>query len=259
MKSASALKHGGIRARLRRNIVSQYFIRFHMSLIVAATIASGLGSSKLLLEAGVTNILIRYPLCVLAAYGIFTGLIRLWVFYVSLSYRRPRLPDDDLGLADWAEDLLEDSERSFALGFTSGDSGGAGASDTWGNAQVAPVRAKEGVKAPSLGGSVDDDFWIVVLVMALVAGIFGAGAYVVYIAPQMLPEVALNALLAPAVARAANRAEAEGWLTSVLRSTWIPAAIVLLLTIALAAGIHYHCPTASKIVDAFTCADGAEL
>ena len=253
MKPAPAPERG-VRDKLRRRIVSQYFVRFHMSLIVAATIASGLGSSRLLLEAGLASVLIRYPLCVLAAYGIFVGLIRLWVFYVSLSYRRPRLPDDDFGMTDWAEDLLENRGSGVDVRFGGGDSGGAGASDAWNSAEAAPVRPSGGSKFPSLGGSIDDDFWIVILVIALVVGIFGAGAYVIYIAPQMLPEVALNALLAPALARAAKKAEAEGWLTSVVRSTWIPAAIVLLLTVALAAGVRYHCPSASKLMDAFTCA-----
>jgi hypothetical protein len=71
--------------KFKQRIVRHYFVRFHMGLILAATTAAGIVSSKLLLMAGLSNVLARYPLAVACAYFVFLGLTRLWVAYVLIS------------------------------------------------------------------------------------------------------------------------------------------------------------------------------
>src|SRR5512140_3211392 len=61
-----------------------FLVRFHMSLILAAVTASGVLSSNLLLVMGVHSLRLRYPIAVLISYGVFLGLIRVWLWYVSI-------------------------------------------------------------------------------------------------------------------------------------------------------------------------------
>ena len=69
--------------RLERRIAHDYFVRFHMSVILAAVIASGVLASKCLMALGM-SIRFRYPIAVLASYGVFLLLIRVWIWYVSV-------------------------------------------------------------------------------------------------------------------------------------------------------------------------------
>jgi hypothetical protein len=78
----------------------------------------------------------------------------------------------------------------------------------------------------------------------------------IYVAPEILPDIAFNALLAGCLTGAVKRAETKGWVHSVFRSTWIPLTIVLLMTIGLAVMIHRHCPGAPKLLDALGCDAG---
>jgi hypothetical protein len=246
-------------ALFKRRIVRQYFVRFHMGLMTSAAVGAGLLSSKLLLEAGVENVLLRYPLCVLAAYALFVGLVKLWVGYVLIRQTgsksgiqtgaKPGKLLDGLDLIDgtgsWSPAPPANVPR-FS-GFHGGDAGGGGASDKWG------VADSGGISLPGIDIDVDDGIGVVILLAAVVLAMFGAGAYLIYAAPELLPDIALNALLAPVLARAAKNAEARGWLESVLRATWIPAALILLLTVGLAFAIQRHCPEANKLADALNC------
>ena len=69
--------------QIERRIAHDYYCRFHMGVILAAVIASGVLASKGLLELGV-SLRFRYPIAVLASYGVFLLLIRIWIWYVSV-------------------------------------------------------------------------------------------------------------------------------------------------------------------------------
>ena len=64
--------------RFKQRLVCFYLVRLHMTVIVLATAGTGLLVSKILLETGLTNTSVRYPLSVLGAYLAFLGLARLW-------------------------------------------------------------------------------------------------------------------------------------------------------------------------------------
>src|SRR6185503_4478547 len=113
------------------------------------------------------------------------------------------------------------------------------------------------VPSIDIGIDLDDGAWILVALAAVVLVIFGAGGYLIYIAPEILPDIALNALVAGCLTKAAKRAEREGWIQSVFRSTWIPLTVVLLTTTALAVVVHRHCPSAPKLMDALQCEEAA--
>jgi hypothetical protein len=259
--------------RFRQRFVRQYMVRFHMSLLLAATLGSGMLFSKLLLMAGLHSVLFRYPISVLAAYLVFTGLTRLWVTYVLIdvvagrerSWFSSRSSSSYSGVDPGADlPLPGGSSSGSVVSFGGGDSGGAGASDLW------DASASQLSSAPIPGGSggggfhfpsidldidFDDGFWILVVLGLLIVVLAGAGGYLIWAAPQILPDLALNALLASSLAGAAKRAETRGWMVSVLRATCIPLLLILGVTIALAAVVHHHCPGAEKLSTALACPD----
>ncbi|HUS05509.1 MAG TPA: hypothetical protein VMZ52_04395 [Bryobacteraceae bacterium] len=238
--------------KFKKRLARRYFVRFHMGLIVSAAAAAGFTASKLLLETGLTSLPLRYPLAVLVGYLAFLGLTRLWVARV-LPFRSTRRAWD----AEYLEDIIDLPESgSDAVIYGGGDSGGDGASESWETSGViseAHAGSSGGISFPSLDIDLDEGWWILALLAALMVVLFGAGAYVIYAAPEILPDVAFNVLLASSLHKAAKRAEQQGWVRGIVRATWIPLTVVLLTTLAFALAIHRHCPAAVKLADAFTC------
>jgi hypothetical protein len=264
-------KTGGrdLARKFKQRIVRQHMVRFHMGLIVAATTASGLLSSKLLLEAGLLSVRLRYPLAVLGACLVFLGLTRLWVGYVLMG--RPgkgsswfNWRGDGVDLPSWGGGS-SGGGSSPAMAFGGGDSGGGGASGSWDAGDLPSGGSPAGGGGGGVGSSwfpsldlnidLDDGIWILLALAALILVIFGAGAWLVYAAPEILPDAALSALMASCLSRAAKRAESQGWVSSVLRSTWVPMLLVLVLATVLAFVVHHHCPGAARIMEALVCPD----
>lgn len=238
---------------LRRHIAKRFFVRFHMSLILAAVIASGVGASKLLMELGLGEVRVRYPIAVLASYLVFLLLVRIWIWYVTPGRLRlsPDL-DGDFEVPTW------DSADAGFSGFGGGGSGGGGASSDWAaETTIAPQSSGGGggswLPSIDLDIDLDDGIWILAALAALLAVIFGAAGYLIYAAPQLLPEAALQAALASSLAGVSKRKDATGWMGGVLRSTAIPFIAVFAMTLVLALTIHHRCPQAHKILEAFSC------
>ncbi|MBI5281338.1 MAG: hypothetical protein HY858_06615 [Candidatus Solibacter usitatus] len=247
--------------RFRQRIVRRYMVRFHMGLILAATTASGVLASKLLLEAGLLSVRFRYPLAVLGACLVFLGLTRLWVAYVLMSSR-----PSGRAWWNWGPDGLDiphaggGGGQSGTFSFSGGDSGGGGASTSWDDPGASSsIGASSSGKGwfPSLDLDVDlpDCIAILVLLGALVVAILGAGVYLISAAPEILPDAALSALMASSLSRAARKAEAHGWVSSVLRATFGPMLLVLALAAGLGFAVHYSCPAAAKLADVLACPD----
>jgi hypothetical protein len=74
-------------AALRRRFVSRLagrvFVRFHMGLIFAGTVAAGVATSRLLYLADVDALMVRYALAVAGSYLTFFLLVRAWIVYVT--------------------------------------------------------------------------------------------------------------------------------------------------------------------------------
>jgi len=79
--------------------------------------------------------------------------------------------------------------------------------------------------------------------------IFGAGAYLVYAAPEILAEAAFEALLAAGLIKASRKITRRGWIGSVLRATWVPFVIVLLMTGIFGWVAQNLYPDAARIAD----------
>jgi hypothetical protein len=206
------------RERFVRRIAARFFVRFHMSLIFVATVAAAVVASRVLLEAGVDTLALRYALAVAAAYAVFFVYVRVWISYVS----RAETSDPDLDLSGvWPG---------------GGGSGGGHGAGFHGGGDLFSLDL--------------DDAWPVVLaLLVLVACLGGAAIWLVWQAPVILPEAAFNALLASHLVHAARRDAALGWARGVLKSTLIPFLLVLVAAALVGWAVHHVCPPARRLAD----------
>jgi hypothetical protein len=243
--------------QFKRRIVHDYFVRVHMGLILAAVIASGVLTSRLLLELHVHSMRLRYPLAILGSYLVFFLLVRMWIWYVCRrKMRLAALGNIDTGSIDIGSG---GGSSSPSVRFGGGSSGGAGASDVWGGpatSNLAPVSqggSHSGGSSWNCDIDLDDDWLVVILVVALVAAIVVAAGYLIYVAPTVLPEAAWQAGLASTLTRVTTRVDHDNWVTSLLRASAITFAVVFLLAGAVGWVAHHHCPHAVKLIEVFHC------
>src|SRR5258708_27907190 len=147
-----------------------------MSLLLAATIATGVLLDKAMLALGFGTMGWRYALSVLGAYGAFFLLVRMWVWYAAGV--APSLTDSmDEDAAETAAEWLPGPGRSGGsaldtVRFEGGDSGGAGASDAFdvvASADSGGGRRVGALDLAGLGGARSVVFVITVVVRDLVA------------------------------------------------------------------------------------------
>ena len=81
--------------------------------------------------------------------------------------------------------------------------------------------------------------------------VFGAGAYLVYAAPEILSEAAFQELLAGGLIKASKKMDGPGWIGSVLKATWVPFVIVLVMTGVFGWVAQTHYPHATRLADIF--------
>jgi hypothetical protein len=96
-----------------------------------------------------------------------------------------------------------------------------------------------------------DGLWVLILLAVLILGIVFAGGYLVYAAPQILPEAAWQFALAGALKKAS--AKDGDWMPGVMMSSAIPFVVVLILAAVLGWTAHHACPAATKLLQVFSC------
>ena len=198
-----------IEQRLRRDSLP----RLEMSLMVGISGLSALLFSYLMLRWGADSMALRYPAAVLLAYGVFLGLLRIWL---ALHARRepvsdPSKPPNVLDALD-VVDLGVNAGRCLSR-----------TADSTGSTDSA-LDAADGVV-----GALDLDA-LTFLVLALVAA--GAGvvacAYVIWSAPMLLAELVVDGLLIAGLHRHWRNRPPADWWSGAVRRTWIPALVVAL-------------------------------
>ena len=276
--------------KFKHRLLANFFVRFHMTLILSAVGLSGVITSKLLLLIGIRLMFARYLIATCAAYAIFFLLIRLWLWYIGISPRARQAISQaknrsSSSIADGITDGISfdlsssgttSSESSWS-GFGGGSSGGGGASDSWGEAATSPnwvagsgdpmpatggsfpLNLSSGGSGHSSGGSFDLDLGddgclaivVLILLLALIFGIFGAGAYLIYQAPMIFAEAAFQAALASGLIKASKGMSTPDWKGSVFKATRVPFFIVLILAAAFSLAAHRYCPAATKATEVF--------
>ncbi|MEQ1885238.1 MAG: hypothetical protein ABL967_09270 [Bryobacteraceae bacterium] len=286
----------------RERILKDYFVRFHMGLILTSVIATGVLGNVLLLRLGFRWMHFRYPIAVLLSYGAFLVLVRIWIWWVTgaklaVDLSLPNVSSSGGGSPSGSSGGSSGSS-SGGVKFGGGSSGGGGATDSWGgsgggsstsvqaftggpqpmplaqmnqaslvNAQAAtaesspwsvrPGKSSGGASGSgfNLGGFDGDDLWILLLLALLVLTILFAGGYLIYVAPQMLPEAAWQAAMAGGLHRMAKRK--PDWKLRVIRSSVIPFLIVLGFATMLGWEAKEVCPGASKLLEVLQCTESA--
>ena len=256
-----------------------------MMAILTVTGAAGFGVSYTLLHLGVVAMAVRYPVALLAAYGVFLVLLRVWLWTRRRAERRARRRGSR---SDW--DLVDvvDGVPSGGGGGGGGGGGirfgggggfsGGGAGGTWepapGTPMVVPMprasgggasylsragggaggKSGGGWKLPGLDLDLDDDsggLIAIVLVIGIVVAIVAAASYVVLAAPTLLAEVLVDGIVLAGLYRRVRDIDDTDWFRTALRKTWLPAAALALILALAGWGIQAAVPAARSIGDAW--------
>ncbi len=251
---------------------SRQRLRLHMSLILLATVGSGLLATRIMLALHLKNVVVRYPLAVLFAYLTFFICVKLWLKYVAsvAAVRSSRhtsttpldlLPNTSVSGSSGGGTKIGDVFRGGG-----GEFGGAGASGSFGEVNVGLAESGAGVLSTGAdaGGGVAeaagsaageavsgldlDKGWLVVVVLGtIVAVIFGVGIFLIYEAPFILSEAAFQFILAAGLVRGAHRIDSGDWMGSVFKATWIPLAVTLLLSLLAGYLMHHFFPGVTRL------------
>lgn len=210
-----------IRARLER----ETFPRCIVLLLLLLAGGGAFMCSVFALRSGVESMAGRYALAATCGYLVFLVLIRAWI-----AVRRGWSADPGDLDAGEVLDLVNglDAPRRVA----SSDSSVADA-------------ASHGF---DLSFDLDELWWLAVAAVAVLAGLFAVGL-VVYSAPVLLAEVALDAALVGAVYRKLRREDQGWWATTALRKTWGSAAVLVAFMAVLGFALQKFAPDAVSIGD----------
>lgn len=236
--------------KMQRALEHHSFPRLQMSLLVGMTGASGFAASYLLLHAGLLTMWVRYLTAFGIAYLVFLGLLWLWLRTKVQDYLD--LPDLSGGGGSSGNSLELPSVDvgSFHTG-GGGDFGGAGASASFDAPAASLPESSSGV-GDALGSAADaDELAIPLLVLALAAALVLSSLYMVYTAPALFAELAVDGLFSAGLYRKLRGLEPQHWLqTAILRSI-VPFVLTAVLVSAVGWGLALEAPGAHTLAEAW--------
>jgi hypothetical protein len=218
-------------------------------IILGLTGVAAFLTSAVLLRLGVTQMVVRYPIAIAAAYGVFIMLIGFWLW----------LQRNESDMVDAAAEVLG---RTDLVGDGRVVSSSGGSMNLVGDMSTPPVPPVSGGSTGGGGGGpsfdiagidvdLDDAIWVVLAIVVLIAGLL-AIFYIVYIAPILLTEVLVDGLLAAGLYKTVKGAEpGRYWMTTVLRKTAIPAILALIFFSIAGFCVQKIEPKASSIGEAW--------
>jgi hypothetical protein len=200
------------RERLKHSLAARFLLRYHVSLILAASITSAVSTDLALLGAGVRAMIVRYPLAIVAGYAAFYAGIAAWLRYSGIREyldrtRAEELIGDDVKVPPWRESSVDP-----------GDILGAAA-------------APEGC------------LWIA----GFVALFFIFGGYALVAAPTLFADVVLELFIAAGLLRGVRRAEGGGWMRGAWANSWPTLAASLFVALLLGAMALNTSPRSSTL------------
>ena len=214
-------------------------------IILGLTGVAAFLTSAVLLRLGVTQMVVRYPIAIAAAYGVFIMLIGFWLWLQKNESDMLDAAWEVLGRTDLVGDgrvsstggsvnLLGDMSTPAVPPVSGGGGGGGGPS----------------FDIVGIDVDLDDAIWVVLAIVVLIAGLL-AILYIVYIAPILLTEVLVDGLLAAGLYKTVKGVEGRYWMTTVLRKTAIPAILALIFFSIAGFCVQKIAPEASSIGDAW--------
>lgn len=244
------------KGRLKKYLARRFFIRFHMSIILTATILVGLLSTKILSAANVESVVLRYPTVVIISYFAFFFFIRLWLMYIKY---RDKIIENAADLIDVPFDAQSSQpgfSRQDSIECGSGEFGGAGASGSFEIPSGGVLQEGSSSIAEAAGETsasiLEEGAVILIPLMLIFALIFGAGIFLIYEAPLILTEAAFEFVLAGALFKKAKEIDNPDWIGSVFKNTWVPFALTLLLSVMGALLLSHMFPEATNLSEIFS-------
>jgi hypothetical protein len=215
--------------RMRTRLEKGYWPRLHCMLIVGLASAAAFLTSFLLMHMRVSAMAIRYGAAAIVGYGAFLLLLHAWVRW---RWSRLQLNPDGSDIIDVGSNLdvpmPSFSGGGSGPGFSGGGgrSGGGGASGSWGSPSSSSSSGggKGGGGGLDLGG--DDLFWVIVAVAAACGGAIAIG-YVIYIAPTLIAEAAVNGAVAGKVYHGMQKRDHEWWTEEIVKRTIVSGIVVI--------------------------------
>jgi hypothetical protein len=223
------------------NRVHNQWPRLQIMIILGLTGVAAFLTSAVLLRLGVTPMVVRYPIAIAAAYGVFIMLIGFWLW----------LQREDVDMAESVVEVLD-----FVDDGRIASTGGGGSVNLAGmNTPTVSSGGGGGGSGIDLPGididlDLDDLIWVVLALVVLIAGLL-AIFYIVWIAPVLLTEVLVDGLLAAGLYRRVKGVEGRYWMTTVLKKTAIPAILALVFFSIAGFCVQKIEPEASSIGEAW--------
>jgi hypothetical protein len=274
------IKRAALKRRLAARIRKSYFVRFHMFLILSATVISGVICSKLLSLLGFSRMPLRYGIAIIVSYLLFFLFVKLWLLYIGMGRLFRSKKDKGKGGSSWG-DLIPSYGGSGSgsgaprfAGFGGGASGGGGSGGAFAESSPSvPVPVPVGVGGDPVmagggkggGGSLLDGlsgfgdgdflkFLAIILLVALVFSVMIVGGYLIWCAPAILSDAAFHVLLVAGLSRKVKRVRESDWEISIFKATWWGALLILLAAIAFGIVAQLYNPAAVTVKDLFTSA-----
>jgi hypothetical protein len=221
---------------MRKRFIAKGYPRVVVLLILGLSGLVAFSFSAWTLSLGLDEMGLRYLGATVVGYLTFLLLIRAWI-----ALHRSGQNGGPDGL-----DLLElpggtSPSAHLDAGFGGGRSGGAGAGGNWGS----PSESPSGI---DINVDVDEAWPVILAGVFLLSGLLAMG-YVVYTAPVLLAEVALDAALVTGIYRKLRKEDARHWLGSALRHTWLPATIAAVCLWITGTALQWAMPDARSIGD----------
>ncbi len=225
----------------RRQLQHRGWPRLQMALIVVLTGAAGFLASHVLRLAGMDAMLLRYPLAVLVAYGVFLLLMWLWI--------------------RWRWDAVVDGLGSGPGGGgrpgspwtgSGGHSGGGGASASWGEAAASSSTSADSASLLDVAdGEAGLPLLAVLGIIALVATVLLASVWVVWSAPVLMAELLVDAAIAGGLYKRMQGMQEQGWWRLCLSHTIWPLLGLLVFFAALGWLAQELAPGAVSLMQVF--------
>lgn len=226
--------------------------------ILAVAYLAGIGINVALFHWGVLSPALRWPIAFVAGYAAFLLTVKAWLLLNEpprrATSRRQFAGHDVTNAFDWPfAGSPSGGTAPAAGGFAGrgGNFGGGGASGAFGgDAAAGPATSGPGLSLPDIDVDVPDGdglpvFVIIVLTLAVIAvaaAVIGSAVWLFMAMPHLLHEAAAAAALTGLAAR-----RRDGWMLTVLKHSWAPAAITGLFLATAGAALSHFLPAAHTL------------
>jgi hypothetical protein len=206
------------RDNLRYSLMARFVLRFHAALIILCSSLITLGVDVGLLRLGLSAMMLRYPLAIIAGYGAFLLGVKMWLEYSGIN-----------------EYLNEERARELV--------------------QLRPTRHKgswdgAGLDFLSFGDEMGCMIVILIFFLFIAAGVlffWGIGAF----ATHLFADVVLEIILAAGLVTGLQKSESSNWLNGVWRTTKYWLILVLIAAVSFAYWAQKNYPDATTLGQVF--------